>query len=89
MPCRALKENSVKDQAASVSLLTVLVTVTLSDVPLLLLLPLPFKMAASKRINKAAPATHTQGELYQVVVSSNVVVVVVDETVLSCAQVNV
>lgn len=77
----------LKNYAASVSLLTVLETVTRSDVPLALRLLLPFRIATSKRINKAPPATQTHGDVYQVVSSFKVVVVVVVD-VESCAQTN-
>src|SRR5687767_13584316 len=78
----------LNNYAASVSLLTVLETVTRSDVPLALRLLLPLRIATSNRINKAPPATQTHGEVYQVVSSFKVVVVVVVE-VESCAHTNV
>src|SRR5687768_3423575 len=71
----------LNNHAASVSLLTVLETVTRSDVPLDLRPLLPFRIATSKRINKAPPATQTQGEVYHVVSSFRVVVVVVVDVV--------
>jgi hypothetical protein len=71
----------------SVSLLTVFVTVTLSEVPLVVLLLLPLVSATSNKINTAAPATQTHGEAYQFsVVLTEVVVVEVELDALSCAS---
>ena len=58
--------------------MTVFVTVNRSEAEADLLLDPPLKSATSKRMNTAPPATHNQGDVYQVVVSFVVTVVVVD-----------
>ena len=72
----------------SVSRLTVFVTVTRSVVPSVVRVPLLlFRRATSKRINTAAPATHTHGEVYHSdSVTLTVVFVLVFDSVVSCAK---
>ena len=70
----------------STSFVLVFVTVTLSVVPLVLLLRLPFTKATISKINTPPPTTHTHGSAYQVCVSDFIVVVVVDVVALSCAH---
>lgn len=71
------------------SVVVLLVTVTLSVRPLVVVFPplLPRTSATISKINTAPPTTQTHGSVYQVCVSEvAVVVVVVAVTVLSCAQ---
>lgn len=67
------------------SVLVVLVTTTLSVLPLL---PPPRVSATISNISTAAPTINTHGSVYQVVdsVLDVALVVVVAETVVSCAQ---
>ena len=79
--------NWVQQLYTSVSLLTDFVTVTLSEVPEVVLLLLPLVRATSNKMNTAAPATHTHGEAYQfsLFVTEVEVVEVELDAALSCA----
>jgi hypothetical protein len=63
--------------SVSVSLWTVLVTVTLSLAPAVVLLLPPLNKATNNKINTAAPITHTHGEVQKSVCSVVVIVVFV------------